>query len=65
MLRTVELLKELGHQLRQVSGVANFYAAYLTQILSVAVQRGNAASVLVTLCIRLYGICIPMHVHVL
>ena len=41
--RTTEFLKELGHRLRQVSGEANSYA-YLTQRLSVAVQRGNAAS---------------------
>ena len=43
--RTTEFLKELGHRLRQVSGEANSFA-YLTQRLSVAVQRGNAASVL-------------------
>ena len=43
--RTTEFLKELGHRLRQVSGEANSYA-YLTQRLSVAIQRGNAASVL-------------------
>ena len=46
--RTTEFLKELGHWLRQVSGEANSYA-YLTQRLSVAVQRGNAASVLGTI----------------
>ena len=46
--RTTEFLKELGHRLRQVSGEANSYA-YLTQRLSVAVQRGNAASVLGTM----------------
>ena len=45
--RTTEFLKELGHRLRQVSGEANSYA-YLTQRLSVAVQRGNAASMLGT-----------------
>ena len=43
--RTTELLKELGHRLRQVSGEANSFA-YLTQRLSVNIQRGNAASVL-------------------
>ena len=43
--KTMEFLKELGHRLRQVSGEANFFA-YLTQRLSVAIQRGNAASVL-------------------
>ena len=41
--RTSEFL--MGHQVRQVSGEANSYA-YLTQRLSVAVQWGNAASVL-------------------
>ena len=46
--RTTEFLKELGHQLRQVSGEANSFA-YLTQRLSVAIQRGNAASVLGTM----------------
>ena len=39
---------ELGHRLRKVSGEANSYA-YLTHRLSVAVQRGNAASVLGTM----------------
>ena len=46
--KTTELLKELGHRLRQVSGEANSFA-YLTQRLSVAIQRGNAASVLGTI----------------
>eukprot|EP00731_Ephydatia_muelleri_P039204 Em1211g1a len=46
--KTTEFLKELGHRLRQVSGEANSFA-YLTQRLSVAVQRGNAASVLGTI----------------
>ena len=46
--KTTEFLKELGHQLRQVSGEANSFA-YLTQRLSAAVQRGDAASVLGTL----------------
>ena len=46
--KTTEFLKELGHRLRQVSGEANSFA-YLTQRLSVAVQRGNAASVLGTM----------------
>ena len=45
--KTMEFLKGLEHRLRQVSGEANFFA-YLTQRLSVAVQRGNAASVLGT-----------------
>ena len=45
----MEFLKELGHRLRQVvSGEANSFA-YLTQRLSVAVLRGNAASVLGTM----------------
>ena len=46
--RTTEFLKELGIRLRQVFGEANSYA-YLTQRLSVAVQWGNAASVLGTM----------------
>ena len=45
---TPEFLKGLGHRLRQVSGEANSYA-YLTQRLSIAAQRGNAASVLGTM----------------
>ena len=48
--RTTEFLKELSHWLRQVSGEANSYA-YLTQRLSVAVQRGNAASMLETMMV--------------
>ena len=40
--KTTEFLKELGVRLRQVSGD-------LTQRLSVAIQRGNAASVLGTI----------------
>ena len=46
--KTTKLLKDLGHQLGQVSGEANSFA-HLTQRLSVAVQRGNAASVLGTM----------------
>ena len=46
--RTADFLKQWGHQLRQVSGEANSFA-YLTQRLSVAVQRGDAASVLGTM----------------
>eukprot|EP00731_Ephydatia_muelleri_P032900 Em0024g444a len=46
--KTKEFLKELGLRLRQVSGEANSFA-YLTQRLSVAIQRGNAASVLGTI----------------
>ena len=46
--KTMQFLKGLGHQLRQVSGEANSFA-YLTQRLSVAVQCGNAASVLGTM----------------
>ena len=42
--RTTELLKELNHQ----SSEANPFA-YLTQRLSVAIQWGNAASVLGTM----------------
>ena len=46
--KTTKVLKELGHRLRQMSGEANSFA-YLTQRLSVAVQHGNAASVLGTI----------------
>ena len=46
--KTTEFLKELGLRLRQVSGEANSFA-YLTQRLSVAIQCGNAASVLGTI----------------
>ena len=46
--RTTEFLKELSHQLRQVSGEANSFAD-LAQRLSVAVQQGNAASILGTM----------------
>ena len=49
--RTTEFLKELGYQLRQVSGEANSFV-YLTQRLSVAIQLGNAASVLGTIVKR-------------
>ena len=45
---TTEFLKELGHRLRICE--ANSYA-YLTQRISVAVQRGNAASVLGTIMV--------------
>ena len=41
--KTTVFLKELGHRLRQVSGEAN------SERLSVAVTRGNAASVLGTI----------------
>ena len=46
--RTNDFLKELGHRLRQVSGEANSFS-YLTQRLSVAIQRGNSASVMGTM----------------
>ena len=46
--KTMEFLKGLGHRLRQVSGEANTFA-YLSQRLSVAIQHGNAASVLGTM----------------
>ena len=42
---TLKFLRELGHCLRQASGECNGYS-YLLQRLSVAVQRGNAASVM-------------------
>ena len=46
--RTTEFLREVSLRLRYVYGEANSFA-YLTQRLSVAVQRGNAASVLGTM----------------
>ena len=46
--QTLEFLKELGHRLSRVTGEEKSYI-YLLQRLSVAVQRGNAASVLGTL----------------
>ena len=46
--RTADFLKELGHRLRQVSGEASSFH-YLTQRLSVAIQRGNSASVMGTM----------------
>ena len=46
--RTTDFLKELGHRLRQVSGEANSFQ-YLAQRLSVAIQRGNSASVMGTM----------------
>ena len=46
--KTTKFLKELGHRFRHMSGEANSFA-YLTQRLSVAVQQGNAASVLGTM----------------
>ena len=59
--RTTDFLKELGHRLRQVFGEANSFA-YLTQRLSVAVQYGNAASMLETMRVdcedeMLYVLC--------
>ena len=44
---TLEFLRDLGNRLRQVTGEESSFA-YLLQRLSVAVQRGNAASVLGT-----------------
>eukprot|EP00731_Ephydatia_muelleri_P014840 Em0008g560a len=46
--RTANFLKELGHRLRQVSGEASSFH-YLAQRLSVAIQRGNSASVMGTM----------------
>ena len=46
--RTADFLKELGHRLRQVSGEASSFH-YLAQRLSVAIQRGNSASVMGTM----------------
>ena len=42
---TLEFLRDLGNHLRQATGEESLFA-YLLQRLSVAVQRGNAASVL-------------------
>ena len=44
---TLEFLRDLGNRLRQATGEESSFA-YLLQRLSVAVQRGNAASVLGT-----------------
>ena len=46
--RTADFLKELGHRLRQVSGEASSFH-YLAQRLSVAIQRGNSASLMGTM----------------
>ena len=46
--KTTDFIKELGHRLRQVSGEANSFQ-YLAQRLSVAIQRGNSASVMGTM----------------
>ncbi|KAL5488580.1 hypothetical protein EMCRGX_G017546 [Ephydatia muelleri] len=46
--RTADFLKELGYRLRQVSGEASSFH-YLAQRLSVAIQRGNSASVMGTM----------------
>eukprot|EP00731_Ephydatia_muelleri_P006326 Em0003g574a len=46
--RTADFLKELGHRFRQVSGEASSFH-YLAQRLSVAIQRGNSASVMGTM----------------
>ena len=45
--QTLEFLKELGNRLSRVTGEVKSYI-YLLQRLSVAVQRGNAASVIGT-----------------
>ena len=45
--RSLSFLKDLGHRLRQVTGEEKSFS-YLLQRLSVAIQRGNAASVLGT-----------------
>ena len=42
---TLKFLKELGYRLKQTSGECSTNS-YLLQRLSVAVQRGNAASVM-------------------
>ena len=47
-LLTLQFLKDLGNRLRQATGDESSYT-YLIQRPSVSVQRGNTASVLVTL----------------
>ena len=42
--KTRDFLKELGYRLRQATGEIN--SSYLLQRLSIAVQRGNMASVM-------------------
>ena len=44
---TLEFLRDLGKHLRQATGEESLFA-YLLQRLSVAVQRGNTASILGT-----------------
>ena len=46
--RSTEFLKELGYRLRQATGEVKA-SMYLLQRLSVAIQRGNSASVLGTI----------------
>ena len=43
--KTRDFLKELGYRLRQATGEINS-SSYLLQRLSIAVQRGNMASVM-------------------
>ena len=43
--RLLKFLKELSHRIKQASGECNAYT-YLLQRLSVAMQQGNAASVM-------------------
>ena len=59
---TLELLKDLGRRLSRVTGEDSSYT-YLLQRLSVAVQRGNSASILGTLlyCILLYFIFLVLY----
>ena len=51
---TLEFLKDLGRRLSRVTGEASSYT-YLLQRLSVAVQRGNSASIL--------GTCAELDLH--
>ena len=46
--RTIEFLRELGHQLRLATGESKG-AAYFRQRLSVAIQRGNTVLVMGTI----------------
>ena len=58
--RSLAFVKELGHRVRQCSGEVKA-RAYLLQRLSVAVQRGNAVSVLGTGPVFVVGIFIVAH----
>ena len=56
-------LKELGHRLSATTGDTKSYS-YLLQRLSVAVQRGNAASILGTLILLIFKVIIIVKINV-